>query len=269
MKLLSQKNFFRSDDIKEKIKYLRLVSLLVKRELKVKYRSSFLGYLWSLLNPLMHMIVLSAVFSHLVRNIDNYSAYVFSGILMWNMLSMTLNMGAQSIINGGSLLKKVRMPIWIFPVSSLCSSAVNFGLSLIAYVVLAVYSQVILTSDFYLFPVILGLFFCFLLGLSLFLSIANVYFRDVGHVIEPLLTIGFYASPIIYDPQNLGLPQRIEAILKLNPLGYFARGIRSCLMGYGRIELSDIAVMTILTLISLTVGIATYKKARGKVIYNL
>lgn len=249
--------------------YLRLVALLVKRELKVKYRGSVLGYLWSLLNPLLYMIVLSAVFSQLVRGIENYSLYVFTGILMWNMTSMSLSLGAVSIVNGGSLLRKVRLPAWVFPVSSAASSSTNFFLSLAPYALLAIYFQAPVNSSVLLFPLVLIAYFGFVLGLSMLIAVANVFFRDVGHVLEPVLTIAFYATPIIYDPKLIAMPRVVEFMLSLNPFGFYARAFRATLMGYGHIDFRLIATLYFCAFVSLLAAFIAYKRSTGRIIYHL
>ncbi len=249
--------------------YLRLALLLVRRELKVKYRGSFLGYLWSLLNPLLYMLVLSAVFSKLVKGVPNYSLYVFTGILMWNMASMSLNLGAQSIVNGGSLLRKVRMPAWVFPLSSVASSATNFMFSLVPYVGLAYFFGAPINASVVLFPLVLIAYLGFVLGVALLISVVNVFFRDVGHVLEPVLAIVFYATPIVYDPNLLALPKAVSIALSLNPFGHFAQAFRATLMGYGTI---DLRVMTILYLCAtgaLCLGSWAYARAQKKFIYHL
>ncbi len=250
-------------------KHLRLVSLLVKRELKVKYRGSVLGYIWSLLNPLLYMIVLSAVFSQLVRGIENYSLYVFTGILMWNMTAMSLNLGAVSIVNGGSLLRKVKLPAWIFPVSSTASSATNFFLSLAPYTLLALYFQAPVNANIAYFPLVLLCYMAFVQGLALLVAVANVFFRDVGHVLEPVLAIAFYATPIIYDPRLISLPHLVDMALRLNPFGFYVQGFRATLMGYGEVDIRLLATLLFCAVVSMGAGIWAYQKARLKIIYQL
>lgn len=228
-----------------------------------------LGYLWSLLNPILYMLVLSAVFSNLVRGVPNYSLYVFTGILMWNMASMSLNLGAMAIVNGGNLLRKVRMPAWVFPLSSASSSAVNFLFSMLPLAALILYHKVPVTTQTLLFPLVLVCYAFFILGLSLFLSVANVFFRDVGHVLEPVLAITFYGTPIVYDPNLLQLPKLVEVALQLNPFTHYAHAFRATLMGYGSLELRHMAVLLLCSMGAMILGVWTYRKAQKAIIYHL
>jgi ABC-type polysaccharide/polyol phosphate export permease len=254
--------------IEERFHYLSLVAMLVRRELKVKYRGAILGYAWSMLNPLLTMLVITMVFGHLTRGIPNYNLFVLSGVLTWNVTTQTITLGTQAIVGAQGLLKKVKLPIWIFPMVPLGSSATNFALSLIPYTIFFMFSDLPLPADFLLFLPVFLTFVAFLCGVSLLLSCLNVFFRDVGHTLDPIMALFFYASPIIYDRHSDMIPENIALLLGFNPFTHFIEAMRVALYG-GQLTLKKYAIIFSLACLALGVGILTYKKVKTKILYNL
>jgi len=249
-----------------RIHYLSIVVMLVRRELKVKYRGTMLGYLWSMLNPLLFMVIISVVFSHIVRGIDNYSVYVLSGILFWNMVSMSIVAGTGSIVANANLIQKVRMPLWVFPLVPLGSSLMNLALALIPYTVICLVLSVGVTWQLALLPVILVLTAVFLAGVTLCLASLNVFFRDVAHVLEPLMTLVFYATPVIYDRHQGMLPEKVSRILGLNPFVHYIEAFRATVFpGVRPVSVSDLIFLACLSITSLVVGGLIYKKSKRKI----
>jgi ABC-2 type transport system permease protein len=249
--------------------YLSLVSMLVRRELKVRYRGSVLGYFWSMLNPLLFMLVITFVFSHFLKGVENYNLYVLSGILMWNATSAALTVGTQSIVSNAGLLKKVRLPVWIFPMVSVCSSLTNFALAMIPYIIFFAFVAARLPNQLELLPIVLLTFFFFLFGLTLILSSLNVFFRDVGHVLEPVMMIAFYATPIIYDRKQGPIPDPVKALLELNPFAHFADAFRASLSVHAYLDVQQVLVLFGLAGVSLATGIFVYKRSVNKMIFAL
>ena len=183
----------------EHLKYIWLLEELVKRDLKIKYRRSILGYLWSILNPLLMMIVLTIVFSNLFKfDIPNYPLYLLTGQLLFGFFSDATLQSMNSIVTGASLIKKVYLPKYIFPVSRILSSFVTMIFSLLALVIV----MIVTNSSFYITLVMLPLallyIFVFSMGAGLILSVLVVYFRDVEYLYNVFLTVFMYMSPIIY-----------------------------------------------------------------------
>ena len=253
----------------ERIQYLRVVGLLVRRDLKVKYRGSFFGYLWSMLNPLLFMLIISFVFSKFMKGIPNYNLYVLSGILCWNMANHSLVGGTHSIAGNGHLMRKIKMPIWVFPCVPLGTALVNLVLSLFPFFIVMLWTGILPTWNLLALPIVIALFSVFLLGIALALATVNVFFRDVGHVLEPLLQLTFYATPIIYDRHRQGISESFYSLLGLNPFTQFIEAARSCLLG--GIDQPDItfAKLVGLAALSLIVGTWSFKKAKTKIIFNL
>lgn len=249
--------------------YALVVLLLVGRELKVKYRGAFLGYLWSMLNPLAFMTIITFVFSRVVHKVDNYHLYVLSGILMWTMASNVIVIGTHSIANSASLIRKIKMPIWVFPCVPLGAGSVNYLLALVPFFVVSAFSHNFPGVEVLYLPIVLLLFGIFICGVAITLSCLNVFFKDVGHVLEPLLTLTFYMTPIIYDSSKMEMEPWARAILNLNPFVHFAEAFRGVLLVDRPVTLSNLLLIFQLALASAVVGGLVYKKAKPKIAFHL
>lgn len=252
-----------------RLQYLRVVKLMVRRELQVKYRGTIFGYLWSMLNPLLFMTIVSLVFKQMMKSIPNYHLYVLAGILCWNLSTTAIIGGTHSIVGGGHLLRKIKMPIWVFPVVPLASGCVNFVLALIPFLVIFFASGEGLGAGVLFLPAVLFLFTLFLLGISLSLSTLNVFFKDVGHVLEPVLQLVFYGTPIIYDLSNPNIPEIARNLLLLNPFTHFVQSMRGCLIYGTSPNLNEMATMLGFSALSLGLGLIIYKKYKNKIIFNI
>jgi ABC-type polysaccharide/polyol phosphate export permease len=246
-----------------------LFMLLVRRELSVKYRGSALGYVWSMLNPLLFMVTLWSVFRHVVKDIPNYHLYVLSGVLLWNSISAGIIQGAHGISGNAGLIRKVKVSTWIFPMVPVGSAIVNLIFALVPFLLVVFVSGASLHSKAVFVPVVLVLLFLFVYGLSLFFSSLNVYFRDVGHVLEPIMQICFYATPVVFDRKILGLPNEIVLLLQLNPFTHFLEAFRACIIGVGEFSGKSFLVLVGLSFLSLTVGLIVYKKLSSGFIFKL
>ena len=215
------------------LQYRPLITELVGRDLKVKYRRSFLGYVWSVLNPLLMMVVQTIIFSFMFRSdIPNYPLYLICGNTLFTFFNESANMGLTSIIYNASLIKKVYIPKYIFPLSRVVSSFVTMSFSLAAVVLVMVFTR----SPFYwtmvLFWVPLVFLFLFCCGIAMLLSALTVYFRDMQHLFS-VLTLGWmYATPIFYPLEQL--PAAVQQLMKLNPMYHYINMFRNFVM-YGNI----------------------------------
>ena len=244
-----------SDRLKRHIFHnFRLLTLLISRELKVKYRNSVLGYLWSMLNPLLFMTIISLVFSRLIKGVEHYELYVLTGILFWNMTSMSIVGATNSLVNNSGLLRKVRVPYWVFVVVPVGAAAVNCVLALAPYMIIALLKGLALSPKIVLVPFIIALYSVFVASIGSILATLNVYFRDVGHIIEPILQLGFYATPIIYDRQNSAFPDWARELIRLNPLVHFLDLFRAALFSSNFFSLSTLLIAVSWTLLGLVVS---------------
>ena len=213
------------------LRYRWLLQVLITRDLKVKYRRSFLGYIWSILNPLMLMVVLTIVFSSMFRfDIPNYPVYLLAGQLIFSFYSEATNMAMGSILGNASLIKKIYLPKYIFPVSRVLSSFTTMTFSLVALFIVMIAPKASLHITIVLLPVVLLYVLIFTLGISMVLSVLVVYFRDIRYLYGVFLTALMYLTPIFY-PVSI-LPQWLKDILFLNPLYDFVDMFRKVVL-YG------------------------------------
>jgi len=249
-------------------RWIDLVQLLVLRDLRVRYRGSVLGYLWSMMNPLLYMLVLGFVFSHIMRfKIENFSLFILSGILCWNLFAQSLTIGTNSIIANGSLLKKVRVPAALFPSASVASCFVNFLLALIPYTCLALIMGQHIGFSVLALPLSILPFLMFVVGAALTLGSFNVRYRDIGHTLEPLLTMTFYATPIVYPITEL--PTKYQTIAWLNPMAHYVACVRAALFDGKFPELFNLGTAWGFGILSLALGLIVIRRQRDAFIYHL
>ena len=241
------------------LKYKPLVNELVSRDLKVKYRRSFLGYVWSILNPLLMMAVQTVVFSYMFRaDIPNYPVYLICGNVLFTFFNESANMGLTSIIFNGSLIKKVYIPKFIFPLSRVVSSFVTMGFSFAAVLLVMLLTR----SPFYWTIVLawvpLVFLFLFCCGIALLLSALTVYFRDMQHLFS-ILTLGWmYATPIFYPIEQL--PAFAQNLMKFNPMYHYINMFRNLVM-YGNVPGPNTWIACAVSAIAVLVaGLVVFRK---------
>lgn len=205
---------------------------LVTKDFKLKYRRSLLGVAWSVLNPLLMMSVMAAVFSTMMRfasdGIPNYPLYIILGNITFGLMSESTSAGMGSIISAASLLKKVKVNRWVFPVEKVLFAVVNFALSLIAVAFVMLVFRIAPTWHVLLLPLFLLYMTGFCIGLSLLLATASVFFRDVMHLWSVFLTAWTYATPLFY-PQEI-LPEWMLKVEMFNPMFHYVNYIRNLLL---------------------------------------
>lgn len=246
-------------------KYSPLIRELVSRDLKVKYRRSLLGYLWSLLNPLLMMAVMTLVFSYMFRfDIPNYALYLICGQTLWTFFNESTNMAMYSIVQNASLIKKVYIPKYIFPISRVFSSFVTLSFSLAAIVVVMLITRAHFYWTILLFFIPLFFLFIFSCGISLVLSALSVQFRDVTHLYSVLTLAWMYITPIFY-PIN-AVPSEVAVYIAANPITGFVSFFRSLVL-YGTIPPAGIWGQCILwSLGALLIGVQIFRKAQNRFI---
>ncbi len=189
---------------KEFWQYKDLLKLLVSRNLKLKYRRSMLGYVWSVLNPLLTMTVMAIVFSTMFsRNIENFPVYLFCGQLLFNFMNNSTHQAISSITGNAALLKKTYVPKYIFTVAKITSGMVDLVLSMGALLIVMLATGAKFTLYFFLFPVVILQLYVFCVGLGLFLAQANVFFRDIQYIYNAVTTAWLYLTPIFYPIESL------------------------------------------------------------------
>ena len=211
----------RSNFWKEFWKYKDLLKLLVSRNLKLKYRRSVLGYVWSVLNPLLTMVIMTVVFSTMFsRNIENFPVYLFCGQLLFNFMNNSTHQAIFSITSNASLLKKTYVPKYIFAVSKITSGMVDLIFSLGALVIVMLVTGAPFSLYSLLFPFVILQLYLFCLGLGLFMAQANVFFRDIQYIYNAFTTAWMYLTPLFYPLE--ALPAGLEwCVNYLNPMYFF------------------------------------------------
>lgn len=206
--------------------YKDLLKHLVMRDLKLKYRRSVLGYLWSVLDPLLSMTVMTIVFSSMFkRNIDNYPVYLFSGQLLFNYMRTSTTQAMNSIVSNGGLIKKIYVPKYIFTISRVISALIDLLFNMVALLIVMLVTGAPFHWCNLLFPVVLVQLFVFCLGLGLFLAQANVFFRDVQHIYTAVTMAWMYLTPIFYPIESL--PGTVQFVVRwMNPMYYYVKQFR-------------------------------------------
>ena len=211
--------------------YASLLRELVVRDLKIKYRRSFLGYIWSLLNPILMMVVMSVIFSYMFRfDIPNYPLYLICGQTLWAFFSESTTIGMQSVIVNGPLIRKVYIPKYIFPISRVLSSFVTMSLSLLAILLVMLVTGVRLSFTMLLAPIPLVLMLIFAMGVAMMISACAVYFRDIIHLYSVLILAWMYCTAIFYPIS--ALPPKVAFLIRFNPMYNYITFFRD-LMLYG------------------------------------
>ena len=214
-------------NLRQLVRYRALIQSLVTRELKARYRGSVLGFFWSFINPLLLLVVYSFVFTVVLPGthppeIEPYALFLFCGILPWTWFSSSLTEAANSLMAGGNLIKKVLFPAEILPIVAVLSNMMHFLFGLpILLAFLIWFRPTISFVEVLWFPVVVAVQLLFTLGLSLLLAALTVHFRDIKDILSNLLTLWFFATPIIY-PMHLAPGTISKAVLNANPFSHFA-----------------------------------------------
>lgn len=249
-------------------KYIDLLNELVIRDIKIKYKRSFLGVLWSVLNPLLMMVVMSVVFSTMFQSsIPNFPMYLIIGQILFSLFSEVTNMAMMSIIYNGGLIKKVYIPKYIFPLSKALFALSNLFFSLIAVILVALFTKLQLHWElfFVLIPIILLFFFS--LGIGLVLASYAVFFRDISHLFQIVLMIWTYLTPIFY-PVTI-LPGDIIKYILYNPMFCYITFARDLIL---KGEFSDFKIIFLCfmySIISMLLGMYVFRKNENKFIFYI
>ena len=207
-------------------KYRGLIQSLVARELKARYRGSVLGFFWSFFNPLLLLLVYTFVFAYVMpppqlKDISNYPLFLFCGLLPWTWFATSLTESSNVLISGGNLIKKVMFPAEILPIVTVLSNLVHFLLGLPILVAFLIYFDAPLqVSELAWFPVVILVQLLLSVALALILSALTVHFRDIKDILANLMTLWFFATPIIYYWKFA--PEEIRRFLDLNPFTHLA-----------------------------------------------
>ena len=247
-----------------------ILKQLVTKDFKRKYRRSVLGIAWSVLNPLMMMIVMSVVFSFVFRaDIENYPLYLILGNITFSFMSESTSQALMSFIDAAPLLKKVRVSRFVFPVQKVLFALVNFTFSLVAVALVMLWFRVVPTWHIIWLPVCLFLLVLFCSGIGLIVGSLAVFFRDVVHLWSVILTAWTYLTPIFWVPTQLaanGAPTWVMSIVELNPMYGFVTFMRDIFLWNQNPSMQTLSLCVIWAVIMLGIGILVFRKTQPKFI---
>lgn len=245
-----------------------VIQQLTARELKRKYARSYLGVVWSVLNPLLSMAVLSLIFSQLFRrSIEHYPIYYLSGYLLWQAFTGATTAAMTTLADNKTLLLKVKFPMELFVLTRVYTALINLGYSLAAYGVMLAVFRITLKWTMLVIPVIIGCLFLFSLGVAFLLATAYVFFGDIKHLYSVVLTLWMYCSAIFYPVQQLSGPIRV--VIEHNPLYIYIHGMRSAVL-YGALpEPGDLAQMLLWSLGMCLTGYTVFRRSRNKIMERI
>lgn len=255
------------------IKYTPLLQELIVRDIKIRYRKSILGVLWTVLNPLLNMLVLTAVFKTIFAStIEYFALYVMIGNIVFGFVNESTTRGMNSILWNASLIKKVYIPKYLFPLANVLSSVVNFAFSYVAMIFVMIVMQapfrwLMLTS---IVPFLYLFIFCY--GLSLLLCSINVFFRDIQHLYTVFMTIWMYISAIFYSVEDIAAKEQgqvIANIINLNPLYQYIRFFREIIIDGTFPGLWHNLFCGGIALAALALGLLVFKHAQKKFILHI
>lgn len=256
----------------EKDKYI--LRQLVTKDFKIKYRRSILGVAWSVLNPLLMMVVMSIVFSTIFGQSRNgsitpemYPLYLIVGNITFSVMSESTNQALMSIIAASSLLKKVKVHRWVFPVQKVLFSLVNFAFSLVAVALVMLWFRVLPTWHLILLPVCLFLLMCFCMGLGMMLSALAVFFRDVMHLWTVVITAWMYLTPIFWTTDYIGqMAHWIQVLVVVNPMFNYLQFMRDIFLFNTTPSMLTLGLCVFWAVAALVVGYAVFHKTEHKFI---
>lgn len=251
-----------------------ILKQLVTKDFKIKYRRSFLGVAWSVLNPLLMMIVMAVVFSTIFAQGRNgavspelYPLYLIVGNVTFSVMSESTNQALMSIIWASSLLKKVKVHRWVFPVQKVLFSLVNFGFSLIAVAIVMIWFHIVPTWHLILLPVCLFLLMLFCMGLGMMLSALTVFFRDIMHLWSVVITAWTYLTPIFWTTDFIGqMPHVVRIIMYANPMYNYIQFMRDIFLSQTTPTFFTVGMCVAWAVVALVLGYVVFHSSEHKFI---
>ncbi len=251
------------------LRYVKFaLASFVINNLRRRYQRSVLGFAWSLLNPLLMMIVLTTVFSLIFnRNPKTYGIFIFTGMLPWTFISESIAAGCSSITSAENFMKKVYIPKIFFPLVTVSTEAINFALSLVSMMALALLVGLHLHWTVLLLPVAMTVTFLFTFGIVLALGVGTVYFRDIAHFVRVILACFFYLIPIVYPLS--AVPEKYVGFFQANPFSHFINLYRQIIL-YGTPPTWQEWLNTVLlAVLSLLIGFFILRQKEKDIIFRL
>lgn len=260
-----KKFLIKKEDVKQ---YAFVIKELTAREIKRKYARSSLGIIWSVLNPLLLMIVMSLIFSTMFKSsIDNFPIYYLTGYIFWGLFSGATNSAMSALVDNKMLLIKAKLPKHTFILSRIYTSLVNFGYTCIAYVLMLAVFRVKLNWAMLLLPIDVLFALIFSMGIGYMLSILYVFFADIRYLYSVLLTLLMYLSAIFYPITRL--PDAMQTFISYNPVYVIISFARTCVLDGTVPVASEWIKLALMSFISFVIGMVVFRVKENKVMQHI
>lgn len=248
---------------KELYQYREFLKTSIRKEFRGKYKKSFLGVLWSFINPLLQLLVYALVFPYIMRvQVENYTMFLVVVLIPWNFFSTTISQSTSVIIASTGIIKKVYFPRAILPISNVTSNLLNFVISSIIVFAALLISGIGIGPSIAVFPLVLLIQYIFSLAISFLLSSITVYIRDLEYFISVLMMLWFYVTPVLYSIDMI--PEKFKNILMLNPMTLIITTYREILY-YKRIpDLGPLLILGGICVVLLIIGYLIFNKCEKR-----
>lgn len=239
--------------------YRELLKTNVKKEIRGKYKNSFLGVLWSFLNPLLQILVYAIVFQMILKNPqENYAIFICCGLIPWTFFSSAITRAAFTMVENGNIIKKVYFPREILPISIVTSEAVNFLISTIIIIAFVVFGGLGISKYIIFYPIVLLAQYILLIAIALIVSSISVYVRDLQHLIGVAMQLLFYATPIVYSAE--AIPENFKWILNINPMTYIINSYRDIFYNQTMIDIVPLLILIAVSIVACVIGYIIFNK---------
>jgi ABC-type polysaccharide/polyol phosphate export permease len=255
-------------EFSEILRYKELLRNLVSRDIKKRYKRSTLGFLWVMLDPLLMMLIFYVIFAGVFgRAVGNYTAYVMSGIIMWQLFAQATKVSSMAFISNTNLINKLYLPKSIFPVAVVASSLAHFIFSLVPLFVIITFSGTHPSYYIALLPITIALISIFSIGISLTISTLTVFFHDVSYIYDVLLIGWMYVSAIFY-PVSI-LPPKLRVLISLNPIYHYISLFRACIYDNTVPVTEHIVFGAAFAFLAFWAGWTIYYKNKDRIVFYL
>ena len=244
---------------KDLYNYRELLKSNVKKEIRGKYKASFLGVIWSFVNPLLMVIVYAVVFPYIMRIQEkDYLIFLITGVIPWNFFTTVISQGTTTILINANIIKKVYFPREILPISVVLSGLINFLISCIIILVFLIIGGLGITPYILYLPLICIIQFVLSLSIVFVLCAIDIYVRDTEYIVNFIIMLLFYLTPVLYSPNML--PARFRFILALNPMSHIINAYRDIFYVQRTPELINLSIVGMASVILLIIGYSIFKK---------
>lgn len=248
---------------KDLYNYRELLKSNVKKEIRGKYKGSFLGILWSFVNPLLMTLVYAIVFPYLMRgsNYEHYTTFLVIGILCWNWFTISISQGTFTIVGNGPIIKKVYFPREILPISIVTSGMVNYLISCIIICLFLIFSGIGFSAHILLLPLVIITQYLLTLGIVFITSAINVYIRDLEYIVNFIVQMLFYGTPILYSMDIFTkAPKLITTLININPMSTIVNSYRDIFYFQTMPNMSSLLLVFVGSLLLCIIGLAVFRK---------